>query len=151
MNDGRWHDDVPLTFLLRKARGAHVDAVREALATEGFEDLPRNGAFVLTGLLATQLSLTDLVEDLEVTKQAASLLVDTLVLRGYLERGSDPEDRRRMVVSLTPQGRAAAEAVGEAVRAVDAELGRRLTAEQLASLRAGLATLMEMRQHTHER
>jgi DNA-binding MarR family transcriptional regulator len=149
MTDEHWYDEAPLTFMLRKARGAYADAVRRAMAGGGFEDLPRNGAFVLTGLLTTQLSLTDLVEDLEVSKQAASLLVDTLVLRGYLERDTDPEDRRRMVVSLTPRGHATAQAVGEAVRAVDAELEGRLGVEELAGLRAGLAALMEMREHVH--
>lgn len=149
MIEERWYDEVPLTFMLRKARGTYIDAIRGALAADGFDDLPRNGAFVLSGLLRTQLSLADLVKDLEVTKQAASLLVDTLVLRGYMERGIDPLDRRRMVVSLTARGRATAEAVGEAAGAVDAELEARLTPEEAAGLRAGLATLMEMRVHGH--
>jgi DNA-binding MarR family transcriptional regulator len=150
MTDELWYHEVPLTFMLRKSRGAYIDAVRGSLDEAEFEDLPRNGAFVLTGLLTTQLSLADLVEDLEVSKQAASLLVDTLVLRGYLERATDPDDRRRMVVSLTARGRATAEAVGDAVRAVDSELESRLTAVELAGLRAGLAALMEIRHSARE-
>jgi DNA-binding MarR family transcriptional regulator len=150
MTEGNWYDEAPLTYMLRKARGAYADAVRDAMAAGGFEDLPRNGAYVLTGLLTTQLSLADLVEDLEVSKQAASLLIDTLVLRGYLERATDSEDRRRMIVSLTARGHATAEAVGEAITAVNDELERHISAQELAGLRAGLAALMETREHAHE-
>lgn len=32
-------------------------------------------------------------------------LVDTLVRRGYAERAPDPNDRRRVLVSITPRGR----------------------------------------------
>jgi DNA-binding MarR family transcriptional regulator len=145
MTEELWYHDLPIPALLRMARGSYGDAVRLALASAGFDDLPRNGAFVLVGLLETQVSLTGLVDDLSVTKQAASLLVDTLVLRGYIERGTDPADRRKMVVSLTPRGRATAEVVGDAVGAIDAELERRVTADELAGLRAGLAALGEIR------
>jgi DNA-binding MarR family transcriptional regulator len=145
MTEDLWYHDLPVPALLRMARGSYGDAVRAALASAGFDDLPRNGAFVLVSLLETQLSLTQIVDDLSVTKQAASLLLDTLVLRGYLERGTDPTDRRRMVVSLTARGRATAEVVDKAVGAIDADLERRVTPAQLAGLRAGLAALGEIR------
>ena len=45
----------------------------------------------------------DVVASLGMSKQAASQLIDTLVLREYLERRIDPEDRRRMGVRLTAQ------------------------------------------------
>ena len=48
----------------------------------------------------------DMIRGLGVTKQAASQLIDTLVLRGYLTRDVNPEDRRRMTVTLTERGRA---------------------------------------------
>ena len=43
----------------------------------------------------------ELAASLGLSKQAASQLIDTLVLREYLERRIDPEDRRRMGVRLT--------------------------------------------------
>jgi DNA-binding MarR family transcriptional regulator len=50
-----------------------------------------------------------------VSRQAASQLIDTLVLRGYLTRQINPADRRRMDIELTDRGRAAADAVLAAI------------------------------------
>jgi DNA-binding MarR family transcriptional regulator len=59
---------------------------------------------------------------LKVSKQAAGQLVDALVLRGYLERQVDPEDRRKLTVALTERGRAAADTQTAAREAIDARL-----------------------------
>jgi hypothetical protein len=80
-----------------------------------------------------------------VTKQAASQLIDTLVLRGYLDRAVDPEDRRRMTIMLTGRGRAAA-AVRAGIETIDAELSREISPGQLAGLRAGLDALWPIRE-----
>ena len=88
----------------------------------------------------------DLIRQLGVSKQAASQLVDVLVLRGYLDRQVDPEDRRRMTIALTERGRAAAAAVRAGVEEVDDELALRLSAAQLAGLRAGLLALCAIRE-----
>jgi DNA-binding MarR family transcriptional regulator len=145
-----WYDEVPVTRLMREARGAYGDAVRQALTEAGCDDVPRNGAFVLVGLdrdpEPTFSLQADAVVALRLSKQAASQLIDTLVLRGYLERRIDPEDRRRMAVRLTDRGRAAALAIRTAVEALDAVLEQRITAEELRGLRAGLAALAEIRE-----
>jgi DNA-binding MarR family transcriptional regulator len=52
--------------------------------------VPPNGAFVIGGIGNLGQSLSALVRQLAVTKQAASELIDTLVLRGYLSRTTDP-------------------------------------------------------------
>ena len=59
--------------------------------TTGYDDLPRNGAFVLGGMANHGAALGDLVKQLGVSKQAISQLIDTLVLRGYLERHPDED------------------------------------------------------------
>ena len=56
------------------------------------------------------------MRQLGVSKQAASQLIDTLVLRGYLERRVDPEDRRRINIEATERGRAAGEAIAAGVQ-----------------------------------
>jgi DNA-binding MarR family transcriptional regulator len=139
-------DEVPIPALLRAARGAYADAVRSRLEAAGFDDLPRNGPFVLGGMATRGLSASDLIRQLGVSKQAASQLVDTLVLRGYLEREVDPDDRRRMRLEPTERGRAAAAAVVEGIEAVDAELARLLSPAELAGLRTGLVALCELRE-----
>jgi DNA-binding MarR family transcriptional regulator len=90
-------------------------------------------------------SPADLIRALRVSKQAASQLVDVLVLRGYLDRAVDEDDRRRLTITLTERGRAAAAAVRAGVEEVDAELAARVSAADLHGLMASLAALAEIR------
>jgi DNA-binding MarR family transcriptional regulator len=143
-------DDVVLPALLRAARNPYTYAVRIRLASGGFDDMPRNGPFVLGGMANRGGSAGDLIRQLGVSKQAASQLIDTLVLRGYLQRQTNPDDRRRMTIELTDRGRAAAGAVRAGVESVDAELAERLAPDELAGLRAGLVVLIDIGDDLHE-
>jgi DNA-binding MarR family transcriptional regulator len=139
-----WYEDVPVPKLMREARDAYRDAVRRALAGAGCDDIPRNAVFVLAGLDhgAPEPAFSpqaDVIASLGLSKQAASQLIDTLVLRGYLERRNDPVDRRRMEVRLTDRGRSAAIAIRTAIAAIDATVAQLITADELHGLRAGLA------------
>jgi DNA-binding MarR family transcriptional regulator len=78
-----------------------------------------------------------------VSKQAAGQLVDTLVTRGYLDRSPDPEDRRRLTITLTQRGHAAAAVIRAAVQRVDADLVARVGQEYIAHARLVLAALIE--------
>ena len=89
-------------------------------------------------------ALGGIIRHLGVSKQAGGQLVDTLVVRGYLERSPDGADRRRMTVALTDRGRLAAEAVRRAVEGVDAELTARVGIEAVARTRATLGALIEL-------
>ena len=139
-------DEIAIPALLRAARGAYGNAVRRELVAAGFEDLPRNGPYVLGGMANRGIAAGDLVRQLGVSKQAASQLVDVLVLRGYLERRENADDRRKLDILLTDRGRAAAAAVRAGVVSVDEALGRRLSATDMAGLRAGLVALTEIRE-----
>jgi DNA-binding MarR family transcriptional regulator len=109
----------------------------------GYDDLPRNGAYVVGALADAELPLSRIIEHLGVSKQAAGQLVDTLVLRGYLERSVDHDDRRRLKVALTTRGKAAAEVSKRAISRVDAALSARVGAEDLARTRATLVVVIE--------
>jgi DNA-binding MarR family transcriptional regulator len=50
-------------------------------------------------------SLTWLTEHLLLPKSTASVLVKDLERRGYLRRRRDPDDERRLRITLTPKGR----------------------------------------------
>jgi DNA-binding MarR family transcriptional regulator len=82
--------------------------------------------------------------DLGVAKQTTSQLVDTLVIRGYLERSVDPDDRRRMLVTLTERGKAASDAVFATVKKVDAQLVAAVGAERMAHTKETLAALADL-------
>ncbi len=94
--------DVSIPALLRAARGAYGNAIRARLAAADCDDMPRNGPYVLGGMASRGGSAGDLIRQLRVTKQAASQLIDTLVVRGYLDRRGDPQDGRRMLTPSWP-------------------------------------------------
>ena len=139
-------EDVVLPALLRAARGSYAQAINTSLASAGFDDLPRNGAFVVGGMGNRRGSAVEMIRGLGVTKQAASQLIDTLVLRGYLTREINPDDRRRMTIGLTERGRHAALAVQSGIQSVDAELSRMISPVELAGLRTGLTALANIKE-----
>jgi DNA-binding MarR family transcriptional regulator len=152
MADRPWYQDVPMPQLMREARDVYRDAVRRALDDAGCDDIPRNGSLVLAGLdhRAPEPAFSpqaDVVASLGLSKQMASQLIDTLVLREYLERRNDPVDRRRMEVRLTARGRSAATAIRMAIDAIETALAKLITTDELHGLRAGLAAYREI----HER
>ncbi|HEY4252493.1 MAG TPA: MarR family transcriptional regulator [Roseomonas sp.] len=139
-----WYETLVLPALLRHARTTYGAAMRRALAQAGYDDMPRNGLYVIGGLAlgAGGVPLGQLVKELGVSKQAAGQLVDTLVLRGYLARVVDATDRRRLTVTLTERGIAAAAIQAAAREAIDAELLARVGPENLSRTRRTLAALI---------
>ena len=137
---------IPLPALLRHARAAYGSAMRRALEDAGYDDIPKNGLYVIGGLAlgASDVPLASLIRDLRISKQAAGRLVDTLVNRGYLARNIDEQDRRRLIVTLTDRGRAAAATQAAARERVDAELLAKVGAECVEQTRVALAALTEM-------
>jgi DNA-binding MarR family transcriptional regulator len=144
MTEGSQYERMGIPGLLRGARQAYGTGVRQAFGDAGFDDIPRNGAFVLARVYDGNSEPSALARALGISKQAVSQLIDTMVMRGYLERTPDPDDRRRMLLTLTPRGEEAATVGWQAATAVDDELSRRLTPDGVAALRAGLAALCEI-------
>jgi len=147
MNDTKpWFEEVVIPALLRHARSTYGIAMRRALTEAGYDDIPKNGLYVIGGLAlgAGDVPLGQLVKELRVSKQSAGQLVDTLVLRGYLERTMDAEDRRKLTVTLTERGRAAAAVQAAAREKIDAELLARVSQEDVSRTRRTLAVLIDL-------
>jgi DNA-binding MarR family transcriptional regulator len=144
-------DQAPvIPALLRAARTTYGAAIRAAQAEVGCDDVPRNGAYVIGAIARGGSPLSDIIKALGVSKQAAGQLVDTLVARGYLDRSPDPEDRRRLTVTLTERGYAAAAAGRSAVEQIDARLTERVGADSVMHLRVALLALIEVGEaHQH--
>ncbi len=140
----RTWDQMGFPGLLRAARKAYANAVHRAFADAGFDDMPRNGAYVLARVYDDDSPFARLTRELGISKQAVSQLIDTMVMRGYLLRSPDTEDRRRMLLHMTPRGEAAATVSWQAATGVDDELLARLSADGVAALRTGLIALCEI-------
>lgn len=136
--------------LLRKARAVYGTTMRKALEDAGYDDVPKNGLFIIGGLAleGREAPLSRLIEELGISKQSAGQLVDTLVTRGYLERNVDPEDRRRLVITLTDRGRDAVRVQSGARERIDRALENRVGENGMSALRKVLAALAGLKNDT---
>lgn len=135
------HAPPPLAALLRRARNTLREAVRTALADAGYDDLPANGPYVISATAAEGVPLAVIIERLGLSKQAAGHLVDLLVLRGYLDRHVDPNDRRRLVVVPTERGQAAALVIQQAADRLEGRLVATVGAADVEATRRTLLSL----------
>ena len=139
-------DAVSMPALLRHAQLAYSTSMREALDAAGYDDIPKNGLYVIGGLArdSSDHPLSQLILDLRLSKQGAGRLVDTLVTRGYLKRDVDENDRRRQTIGLTARGQTAAEILSHAWANVDAALLSRLGPKDIERTRRTLSFLGEI-------
>lgn len=145
--EARWYDELVLPVLLGAGRMTYGRAIRAGYAEAGFDDIPRLGPRLLGGIRrngGSVGSVGKVAKDFGISKQAASKLVDTLVIRGYVERGTDPEDRRRLTLKLTERGREAADIGWAASDRVDAELEEEVGAAAIAQMRKTVAALVAL-------
>jgi DNA-binding MarR family transcriptional regulator len=128
--------------------------LRHATTHLGVEQTPTGKALGLTNARMMALaavggaetcSMGDLAQRLSLSAPLATRVADELVARDLVERLGDPSDRRRVVLRLTEEGRAALETVhGEAEELVSNVLLRMTEAETealLVGLRAFLRVL----------
>lgn len=79
-----------------------------------------------------QVSLSDVADHLGLTLPSVSKLVDKLVERGLMFRTNAADDRRRMILTLTPAGQAARESAAQATQARLIEQLNTLSPEECA-------------------
>jgi DNA-binding MarR family transcriptional regulator len=147
-----WYAEIVTPALLRHARTTYGKAMRAALEAAGYDDIPGNGLYIIGGLAAAAggVPISQLMRELGITKQGAGQLVDTLVARGYLQRTPDENDRRRLIVTLTERGQAAAETQSAAREEIDAALLARVGEVDVAAARRMLAALIEIHREAQQ-
>jgi DNA-binding MarR family transcriptional regulator len=141
-----WYEVIALPALLRHARTTYGKAMRKALEDAGYDDIPGNGLYVIGGLAlnSPDIPLSQLIQELRISKQGAGQLVDTLVTRGYLDRAVDKDDRRKLTVTLTDRGKAAAEVQRAAREKVDTVLASAVGQDDVLRTRRTLAVLIDI-------
>jgi DNA-binding MarR family transcriptional regulator len=140
-----WYKDLVLPVLLGAGRMTYGRAIRAGYAEAGFDDIPKLGPRLLGGIRrngGSVGSVGNVAKDFGISKQAASKLVDTLVVRGYVERGTDSEDRRLLTLELTERGREAADIGWAATDRIDRELEEAVGAAAIAQMRETVGTLV---------
>ncbi len=131
--------DLPV-LLLGVARSL-VDGIDDGVRARGFTDVRPAHGFAFSRISFGGATVAQLAEHLDVTKQAASQMVEELVTKGYVERHPHPDDARARLIVLTEKGwactRAANDAADEVLRPWADDIGP----ERLAALRTDLAKL----------
>jgi DNA-binding MarR family transcriptional regulator len=93
-------------------------------------------------------SLSELAEHLGVTCATASATTERLVQRNLVQRIDDPQERRRVLLNLTDEGRHNLKQSQDQTRAHIAELLDHLTPEQISHIEEGLGLLKNVFEQT---
>ena len=80
------------------------------------------------------ISLKKLAQHMQMTVPATSLLVDSLVTKGYVRRDPNPNDRRAVCISLTEKGSTIYELVYARFHQEVDERARVLTEDELSAI-----------------
>lgn len=96
-------------------------------------------------------NLTAIAEDLDVHPSNATRLCDRLVKAGLMHRERATEDRRHVVLTLTPRGRRLVEQAMGHRRDHVARAMSRMSEEQRASLASAMSVFAEAAAATHGR
>ena len=89
------------------------------------------------------LGVGALAERMGVTPGATTRLVDGMIGRGWVERRRDPDDRRRVLLELTDEGRQEADYLRECTEGIVAEVIEELPAGERETVLDALGTLRE--------
>jgi len=135
------HERPNIGILLRDPYQEVVRRVSADLAAAGFDDLRPAHTAVFQHIEADGSRLTDLAARAQITKQSMGYLVDYLEQHGYLERRSDPSDRRATLISLTERGWEQVRASLAIIDALEAEWTSQLGDVRMEELRLSLTEL----------
>lgn len=78
-----------------------------------------------------------------VTAQSMAEMVTSLRARGLISRHQDPDDRRRLVLSLTADGKTLLDGYRQAVEDLESEMLTLLSTDEATGLRAALLSCRE--------
>lgn len=134
--------DLPKGRLAAALLGASVwfdEALLTRLAADGGPELSPTRSRAFLAMSAGPVRVSDLARELDISRQAAHKLLDTLEADDLIERHVDERDHRAHVVTLTGRGRAVARTAGTILRELEDELTERIGAQHVDALREALA------------
>lgn len=131
-----------LALLLLGGYRSLIGSVTAELAARGHADVRPVHDFAMRAIASGADTASELGRRLEVSKQAAAKTIAVLLERGYVRRGTDPDDARRKRVEVTPLGWEVMHQGEELFDALRDEWARRIGPERLVELERQLAELV---------
>jgi DNA-binding MarR family transcriptional regulator len=146
MTDQPAYKDMTTMTLMLTAYNRMAREVFRALKDAGFDDQrPAHGNVMEQLHYRDRQRLKDLADGAGVTPQSIGQLVDELEALGYVERKSDPTDRRAKLIILTSKGRRVVRAATVATAKLDRHLKRILGPKGFSALRGTLEAILSAR------
>lgn len=90
------------------------------------------------------VSITDISHILNISKQQMTTVIDKLVCNGMVQKASDPHDRRRSVITLTPAGQKILDDQNERVRQLFNQHMQQLNEDETAQLSDSILTFNQL-------
>jgi len=138
------HYRTPTSRLLSLAYNKSSAAIYQRLQENGITDTrPSHGNVMEHLAFDDGLRLKDLATRAGITPQSMGQFVDELEDLGYVERRSDPDDRRAKRIHVTRKGKRSNQVEWKVVGEVEAALETLLGKKRLAELRKSLAKITE--------
>jgi DNA-binding MarR family transcriptional regulator len=115
------------------------DGLQAHLQANGWAHVTRPQSMVMVNIVTGVRRPSDIARNLGVSRQAIHSTIAQMVDMGMLALEDDPLDGRSKIVAIAPKGQAMRADAIEAVRALTAELARRIGKSHVANLAAALA------------
>jgi DNA-binding MarR family transcriptional regulator len=121
--------------------GRLMQSIRSTMGAEDWKGLRQSHFRILSEVPPEGITITDLGDRLNMTKQASGQFVNYLTGTGHLLVRTDPTDRRSRIVVRTAQGDRTTKAVAARIRAIEQEWAQRVGPKRYAQFRQVLDDL----------
>ena len=135
--------DAPLARLLSLAARQMAVDLNDKLIEAGITGHRDSWNNVMPHIPPSGIRLTELAARANMTKQAMAELVAEIERRGYLQRTTDPADRRAKIIEFTDQGWATVKLALAALSELEAEIAGRLGEPALSQMRSTLLRILD--------
>lgn len=133
---------VPIARLLAMSYRLLIDGLHDRLRQQGWTDVRPAFGFVLLATRDQATTSTELATVLEVSKQAASKLVDAMEDAGYVSRSPGVRDARERTVELAERGHQLLAAVEQIYQELEAEWSAVIGARSVEQTRRSLSRVV---------
>jgi len=116
-------------FLMRGLLHAYYwadESLQNLLRAEGWPTLPRTQSTIMVNVADGCTRPSELARRLGITRQAIQQTIAEMEAIGLVQLSPDPDDARAKIVEFSPKGASIQRAALRAIRALDAELEKRL-------------------------
>jgi DNA-binding MarR family transcriptional regulator len=139
---------APLARLLSMAARQMAIDLNDKLTEAGVTGQRDSWNNVMPHIPPSGIRLTELAARANMTKQAMAELVAEIERRGYLQRTTDPADRRAKIITFTDQGWATVNLALAALAELEAEITGRLGEPEVRQLRRTLLQILDRPAYT---